>query len=266
MVASLRLPPAGGGLPAGPPSSTWHPSFLRMTLSVCQQQHCCHRQLGRATCLLSHLAPPPPLLCPLALWPLLTVPPSTPRSPAGRQPAGGAEADEQGGGRHGRDMGHQAVQARGLHHQPQVCAGRLLAELAGWGTTRRGKLGQGPAGGQCMHATPPPCSLSRPLSCRSPRPPTPTPQPGARRRSPSHPPPCLPPPTSFPWCSLVLKAMKDPEYARFLDDAVYQERRRGNPPGLRWGAQAGRGGGSGWGDPEGPARQGVGRGWAAQAG
>ncbi|EFN50875.1 hypothetical protein CHLNCDRAFT_33289 [Chlorella variabilis] len=33
--------------------------------------------------------------------------------------------------------------------------------------------------------------------------------------------------------SLVLKAMKDPEYARFLDDAVYQERRRGNPPGLR---------------------------------
>ncbi|PSC68438.1 Transaldolase [Micractinium conductrix] len=33
--------------------------------------------------------------------------------------------------------------------------------------------------------------------------------------------------------SLVLKAMQDPEYVRFLDDAVYQERRRGNPEGIR---------------------------------
>ncbi|PRW59838.1 Transaldolase [Chlorella sorokiniana] len=33
--------------------------------------------------------------------------------------------------------------------------------------------------------------------------------------------------------SLVLKAMQDPEYARFLDDAIYQERRRGFPQGIR---------------------------------
>lgn len=39
-------------------------------------------------------------------------------------------------------------------------------------------------------------------------------------------------------CSLVLKAMQDPEYARFLDDAIYEERRRGFPEGARcvvWG-------------------------------
>ncbi|KAL4420874.1 hypothetical protein ABPG77_002833 [Micractinium sp. CCAP 211/92] len=33
--------------------------------------------------------------------------------------------------------------------------------------------------------------------------------------------------------SLVLKAMQDPDYCRFLDDAVYQEKRRGNPQGFR---------------------------------
>lgn len=38
-------------------------------------------------------------------------------------------------------------------------------------------------------------------------------------------------------CSLVLKAMQDPDYCRFLDDAVYQEKRRGNPQGIRWGPQ-----------------------------
>jgi len=31
----------------------------------------------------------------------------------------------------------------------------------------------------------------------------------------------------------VLKAMQDPEYCRFLDDAIYQERRRGFPQGIR---------------------------------
>ena len=39
-------------------------------------------------------------------------------------------------------------------------------------------------------------------------------------------------------CSLVLKAMQDPEYCRFLDDAIYQERRRGFPQGIRCAAVA----------------------------
>lgn len=34
--------------------------------------------------------------------------------------------------------------------------------------------------------------------------------------------------------------MQDPEYCRFLDDAVYQEKRRGNPHGIRWALPARR--------------------------